>query len=317
MALCKKPFRQGSQSFGCGQCIPCLIQRRRTWTHRLMLESYSHESAAFVTLTYDPENEPPGRTLVRRDVTLWLDKFRKKVLRKYGRRIRYYYVGEYGDENSRPHYHIALYGGGFCHNGRSIYSKTQKTCCPFCDLVLSTWEKGLIHVDELNPTTAQYVCGYVTKKMTHPESKCTDKCTHPPLNGRKPEFSSMSKKPGIGALAITKVADALTTDGGATTIINDGDVPLALAHGRKKMPIGRYLRTKIRERYGFEETGTPKELLLKLQQDARDLEEMEARIYEEEGRSPTEYYRDRAATRSQKIRNIETKFKIWSKKGTL
>ena len=106
MALCKKPFR----GFGCGQCLPCRIVKRRIWTHRIMLEAQMHEKCSFLTLTYDPENEPPGRTLDPDDVQLWMKRFRERLRSEYGIFVRQYLIGEYGDETQRPHYHSAPFG---------------------------------------------------------------------------------------------------------------------------------------------------------------------------------------------------------------
>lgn len=53
----------------CGKCIPCLINRKRLWKHRLILESYCHDKSAFVTLTYNDDqlyyrNDKTGEELV-------------------------------------------------------------------------------------------------------------------------------------------------------------------------------------------------------------------------------------------------------------
>ena len=45
--------------FGCGQCLPCRVNKRRLWTNRIMLESMCHDDNAFVTLTYNDDNIPP------------------------------------------------------------------------------------------------------------------------------------------------------------------------------------------------------------------------------------------------------------------
>ena len=120
--------------FGCGQCIPCRINRKRLWTHRLMLESFSHSDATFVTLTYDPEKYS-GESLRPEDVTKFLKRLRRKLEPK---KLRYYLVGEYGDKTGRPHYHIALFGFPNCIYMRSNYTRRKRICCPNCDLVADT-----------------------------------------------------------------------------------------------------------------------------------------------------------------------------------
>ena len=61
--LCRKPFSKKGAQFGCGQCMACRINRRRIWTHRIMLEALVSPSASFLTLTYNKENLPDGGTL--------------------------------------------------------------------------------------------------------------------------------------------------------------------------------------------------------------------------------------------------------------
>ena len=56
--LCSNPYMKDGVSFGCGQCKGCRVNKRRQWTHRILLESMCHESSAFVTLTYDNDHLP-------------------------------------------------------------------------------------------------------------------------------------------------------------------------------------------------------------------------------------------------------------------
>lgn len=235
--ICSKPFVRGMHVFGCGQCLPCRISRRRIWAHRLLLEKLLHPSSVFVTLTYSDcalSVTPSGQaTLVLRDLQLWLKRFRKAIGLQ---RIRYFACGEYGDETGRPHYHAALFGVGGCAFGLSRYSARRLNCCVMCDLVRDTWGLGNIFLGELTEKSAQYIVGYVVKKMTSVEDKR--------LNGRLPEFARMSLRPGIGAGVVERVAVAL--DG-----VDFGvDVPVGLRHGSKVLPLGRYLRSRLRVAVG-------------------------------------------------------------------
>lgn len=63
----------------------------------------------------------------------------------------------------------------------------------------------------------------------------------------------MSLKPGIGADAMQDVGDLLTTDDGIDLMETHGyDVPTCLQQGKRKLPLGRYLRRKLREKVGDE-----------------------------------------------------------------
>lgn len=239
--LCRKPFVQGMHAFPCGQCMPCRFNRRRLWTHRIVLESHLHESNAFVTLTYSPEKIPLVETatgslatLRPKDLQDWLKRFRKAIRPA---KIRYFAVGEYGDGTARPHYHLALFGYPVCHRGRTDHRRA--VCCPVCELVRSTWDNGSVDIGDLTRESAQYVAGYVTKKMTASDD--------PRLLGRHPEFSRMSLRPGIGADAMYEVASQLLTYNLEKKLI---DVPLSLRHGAHQLPLGRYLRRKLRTMVG-------------------------------------------------------------------
>ena len=168
-----------------------------------------HGDNAYVTLTYSEENlpvalggkrrgarEPSSQmscassgTLVLEDVQNWMKRLRKAIEPV---RIRYYVVGEYGDENHRPHYHAAIFGLPSCQRGttmrdvrgRPVWSR----CCDQCRLVGDTWGKGDVVLGVLEKDSCQYVCGYVTKKLT---SRNDER-----LFGRYPEFAVMSRRPG-------------------------------------------------------------------------------------------------------------------------
>lgn len=248
--LCRKPFMQGSLPFGCGQCLPCRINRRRVWTHRIMLESYKHQASCFVTLTYAPEHLPDGQSLVPRDTQLWLKRLRKLNAPNV---IRYFVVGEYGDETQRPHYHAAVFGLAAqpCAICRHQYRRANCDC-----LLAHSWGLGHVLVGDLTSDSAQYIAGYVTKKMTSFKDER--------LQGRHPEFSRMSLRPGIGATAMEDVSRVLTTPQGAECIIREGDVPMALKYGKvKQLPLGRYLRSRLRREVGLNEEKVKEDRLRK------------------------------------------------------
>lgn len=282
--LCKNPF----QGHGCGQCLPCRLNRRRVMTHRLMLESRLHEFNSFVTLTYDNAHLPEGGTLVPRHLELFLKLLRKRV---YPRLIRFYGVGEYGEETFRPHYHLALFGISHLE----------------WELVQGCWPHGAVDnpvkrvLGTLTLDSAQYLCGYVTKKMT---KECD-----PRLGGRYPEFARMSNRPGIGAGAIPAIAASLNDSIGARYLSQNLDVPLFLKEGRKTLPLGKYLRSKLREETGFNQKD--RELQLR---------EIQLRELQSVCPDPSAYPQYEATKRNREkvvIRQLEGKSKIWKKKASL
>lgn len=252
-----------------------------------MLEAAKHSESSFWTLTYANENLPEGGTLVPADLRNFLKRLRLVAHFERGVRLRHFSVGEYGDETFRPHYHLAIFGLGYGEADRLLVERA--------------WKLGHVYGGDLTPQSAQYIAGYVTKKMTSHED--------PRLLGRYPEFARMSLRPGIGASAMEDVAIALNTKHGAASVVQTGDVPLALRHGAKSLPLGRYLRRKLREQMGFSEPGQPDLARLRQHQKLQD-------VLRDAG-SVSAYLEESASVDKVRVLQVETKAKIWAKKGKL
>lgn len=229
--LCENPYVKGTgEAFPCGKCLPCLVRRKKLWTHRLMLESLCHSDNAFVTLTYADEFVPKDLSLDPATFTLWLKRFREKISPQ---RVRFYGVGEYGDKSARPHYHALLFGYATCLRGRSMYSKTRVNCCSQCDLVRDTWGLGHVGLGSVTPESVGYVVSYIVKNMRRTDDHR--------LNGRWPEFSRMSLRPGIGYGALDEITQTLMK----YNLDDEMLTPTQLGHGKRFRPLGRYLRSKL------------------------------------------------------------------------
>lgn len=203
-----------------------------------MLEAAQYQQNCFATLTYDDDHVPEGGTLVPKDMQDWIKRLRKAVSPF---KFRYYLVGEYGDESWRPHYHAALFGFASCRYGQSQYSLRRDRCCVQCELVRKTWGRGNIFLGTLEASSAGYLAGYVTKKMTSFDDTR--------LKGRHPEFGRMSLRPGIGFNALWELARQLVRYELDEKL---PDVPSSLDHGRKSYPLGRYLQQNLRQFVGKE-----------------------------------------------------------------
>lgn len=299
MPMCKNPYMAGDMPCPCGKCMPCLVNRKRLWTHRILLESYSHDFSSFVTLTYNDDHlryndNSLYATLQPKD----LQNFIKRIRKAYGEtRLRFYAVGEYGDKSFRPHYHLALFGYPSCVRGETRKDRLAdgRSCCQPCDLLHSKWGFGGIDNARIESGSASYIAGYVTKKLT--------KASDPRLEGRHPEFSRMSRRPGIGALDIDKIAETIFYYG-ESALTDSGDVPVSLIHGSKSLPLGRFLREKLREQIGVNDA-------TKENSKAQYIAEMQAlfKTYLDDPNTPKEkklsykhFLRDRDA---QKILNLE------------
>lgn len=198
-----------------------------------MLEANLHVDNTFATLTY--EDDP--HSLEPKHLQDFLKRLRSSVSPL---KLRYFAVGEYGDQSGRPHYHAALFGYPNCVHGKSRYNRVITNCCDPCDRIRDTWDRGYTFLGSLTVESSQYIAGYVTKKMTDNRDPRLGSNLHP-------EFARMSLKPGIGADFVPEIASTLMQH---DLDSSQGDVPVTLRHGSRQLPLGRYLRRKTREHIG-------------------------------------------------------------------
>lgn len=243
----------------CGQCTPCRVNQRSIWAHRFTLESQEHDDCSFLTLTYNDDNLPgeyvhpkTGEIFAPLSVNpghhkQFINTLQTYASRKLKRQIRYFGVGEYGEKTNRPHYHLALFGYPSCpYRGASIIGQKFRPClCPTCKFISDIWGKGNIFLGSLTLESANYIAGYVNKKLTNNSDYRQDGYTGltnaQKLQGRYPEFSRPSRNPGIGSHSVDRIASLLTTYG----LSDQDNIPRVLAHGTKLLPLGRYLTDKL------------------------------------------------------------------------
>ena len=141
-----------------------------------------HYGNCWVTLTYrDPwecdESQyraghyiDPKYTLRPDHVSKFIRRLRKTRTYEYDEEgritnpIKYFYCGEYGDENGRPHYHVCLFNCRFddqvlWKDDEGLYTYTSPT-------LEKLWPYGFSTVAELNYETAAYTARYSLKKVT-------------------------------------------------------------------------------------------------------------------------------------------------------
>lgn len=234
----------------CGQCIGCRLERSRQWAVRCVHEAQLHDRNCFITLTYSPENLPPGGTLVLKDfqdfmkrlrkrlvkefykkrLSRFIGRFSRKLLIKYAQlkcpKIRFYHCGEYGSKTGRPHYHAILFGVDFADkyphkvqaNGTTLYrSKTLE----------ELWTYGHSSIGNVTFESAAYVARYIMKKVNG--DLANDHYMTIDDNGEvftiKPEYTTMSRRPGIAKAWFDKF--------GADVYIKD---EVVMRNGKKMRP---------------------------------------------------------------------------------
>jgi len=195
----KQGFLDMPVELPCGQCIGCRLERSRQWAMRCVHEAMEHDANCFITLTYDQENLPKDGSLHLED----FQKFFKRLRKQYGKGIRFFHCGEYGDKNSRPHYHAIIFGLDF--KDKKLYSTRDNIKLYTSKSLEKLWGKGFCPIGEANFETAAYVARYITKKVTG--NKADEY-----YNGKKPEYTTMSRRPGIGSNYIKKYSENVYKD---------------------------------------------------------------------------------------------------------
>lgn len=193
----------------CGQCIGCRLERSRQWAIRCVHESQLHDKNCFITLTYDDENLPRDGSLDHRDWVLFFKRLRKK----YGRGIRYYMCGEYGETTARPHYHACVFGLDF--DDKSPWSERDGIVTYTSETLRNLWGMGHATVGAVTFNSAAYVARYVMKKVTgqKAEEHYQTITEWGEVFDRRPEYTQMSRRPGIAADWLRKFqSDAYPSD---------------------------------------------------------------------------------------------------------
>lgn len=202
----------------CGKCGFCLATKRSDWSTRLEYESRKWLDKKFITLTYaDPHLKFYGgiSQLWKPHLQLYF-----KKLRKAGYKLRYFAVGEYGSTTYRPHYHVILFGD-----------------IPE-DVIRAKWEFGNVHIGQVTQASISYCLKYVVNAKRVGMR-----------NGRKPPFSTMSRKPGLGANYLSQPMIEWHRSGRKNYVLLDG-VPRHLPRYYKEKIFSKIDRVRIAVRDG-------------------------------------------------------------------
>lgn len=205
----------------CGKCIGCRLDYSRRWADRMMLELQTSKKALFVTLTYDEDHvhgaadedtgEFLGLTLSKRDCQLFMKMVRKKFPDV---KVRFYASGEYGENTHRPHLHLIIFGIGIQdfpdkvlrgknELGQLYYQvKEIDDCWHEFDGKRDLGLRGFTCCSDVSYNTMAYVSRYVMKKVKQDQLDAHE-------IGVLPEFSLMSRRPGIGLPYLLEHPDCL------------------------------------------------------------------------------------------------------------
>nr|QQL13322.1 MAG: replication initiator protein [Gokushovirinae sp.] len=156
----------------------------------------------------------------------------KRLRFNTGQKIRFFAAGEYGTNSFRPHYHALFFGLRL--DDLTPYKKSPQGYPYFNSATLDKcWtddegnSKGFIVVGRLTWETCAYTARYIMKKQRGPEAAESYAAL-----GLSPEFSLMSRRPGIARQYYDDHPEMWKYD-----LIN-----LSTSQGGKSMPHPLYFR---------------------------------------------------------------------------
>jgi hypothetical protein len=179
----------------CGRCVGCRLGKSREWAVRCMHEASLYWNNCWLTLTLNDEykNTRENPYSVQRGQKSEITRFLKRLRKKYGVGIRYFYCAEYGEtcffcnksENQchsdgcghyypwrgRPHYHVCIFNHDF--NDKKLFKMINGLPHYTSEELDKLWtdpETGLYMgwatISDLTPDSAAYTARYSLKKIT-------------------------------------------------------------------------------------------------------------------------------------------------------
>lgn len=183
----------------CGQCIGCRIDRSRQWAIRCIHEASLYDKNCFITLTFNDEalkvRDNPYTVDVR-DFQLFMKRLRKRFP---DQKIRFFHCGEYGEKYGRPHYHACLFNFDF--EDKELFRVANGNRLYVSETLQELWPYGFNIIGDVTLESAAYVARYIMKKITGDRAEShymlVDGDTGEYLGHKKPEYITMSRRPGI------------------------------------------------------------------------------------------------------------------------
>jgi len=213
----------GDLKVPCGRCIGCRLERSKQWAIRCVHEATLHKKNSFITLTFSPEALELRKNQWSLNKTEF-QKFMKRLRKKCGK-VRFYHCGEYGEmcgncQKSRyhcicgtrqikilgrPHYHACLFGYDF--PDKELYKQTDAGSRLYTSKILSElWPHGFSTIGDVTFESAAYVARYIMKKINGDLAE-NHYVQHQTGEILLPEYTTMSRRPGIGKDYLNKYFD--------------------------------------------------------------------------------------------------------------
>lgn len=201
--LWRAPSGTERLSLPCGKCVGCRLAYSKGWAIRCLHEAQMWADNCFVTLTFDDDHLPADSCLSKSHVS----EFMRELRRVSGPGVRFFSAGEYGGKFGRPHYHILIFNYDFPDK---VIERERLGNRFFTSKVLGElWPFGFHSISDVTMASAAYVARYCVKKadgtlssvLSMKDEVTGDAFWVDRVSGemRTPEFTLMSRRPGIGA----------------------------------------------------------------------------------------------------------------------
>ncbi len=236
----KSGLVMGRQKVPCGRCNGCRISKSKEWAIRCIHETQANgDNNSFITLTYNADHLPKDASLNHEHFQKFIRSLRKRTNIK----IRYYMCGEYGrateDNNwiARPHFHAILFG--FSFPDKTNHTVRRNNQVYRSKLLEDTWTRGFSEIGTVTFKSCAYVARYIIKKQKAEDQvyAIIDHSTGEITGYKKPEYTRMSLKPGIGS----KYYDRYIMD------IFPGD--FVMIEPGKKLEVPKYYKEKLKKEH--------------------------------------------------------------------
>lgn len=179
----------------CGRCVGCRVDRARSWAVRCVNEASLYDRNCFITLTFQDKFVPLSGSLVKADFQNFMKRLRKHFYGSSKSDVRYFHCGEYGDKLGRPHHHACLFNFDF--EDKLLWQVRDGNRLFRSRVLEGLWPYGFCTVGAVTLDSAAYVARYVVKKIN-------GEMAPGHYQGRLPEYTTMSRRPGIGKLWFEK-----------------------------------------------------------------------------------------------------------------
>lgn len=185
----------------CGHCPQCKEAYVRAWSMRMVAESlmYKPEEIWFFTFTYAKEPRDPLES--KKDFSDFMRRLRDFM--KHDKRIRFFAVGEHGEEKGRVHVHAVLFGINFKKWFVGAPYDSRQFSFP---MIEKLWNHGFCPGSMCNGVDG--IAGYVMKYLLKDKDLLI--------------WKQASLKPGLGFGYLEKLALEMDPEAPSACIVPNG-----------------------------------------------------------------------------------------------